>query len=126
MHTEHLDGRQDEAFEESDWDDCSDNDIETEIEQQQSKLIEDTEIWKDDTKKNFFCGQTWSPELIKRMEQQQKNNQEKRAQTLNNDCVLKSYRVSIATVAVALKRDAFVVVQLLTKSIAVNYLAAED
>uniref|UniRef100_A0A1B0BU78 Transmembrane protein n=1 Tax=Glossina palpalis gambiensis TaxID=67801 RepID=A0A1B0BU78_9MUSC len=34
-------------------------------------------------------------------QQQQKNNQEKRARTLNNDCVLKLYRVSIATAAVA-------------------------
>ncbi|KAI9585317.1 hypothetical protein GQX74_001164 [Glossina fuscipes] len=75
-----LDGTQDKAFEESDLDGCRENDIETD------QLIS----IKSSTSDN-----------ITNKQQQQKNNQEKRARTLNNDCVLKLYRVSIATVAVA-------------------------
>ncbi|CAK9816550.1 hypothetical protein ANTQUA_LOCUS8999 [Anthophora quadrimaculata] len=46
VNIELLGDTQDEVFEEDDWDDCTD--IESEIEQHQSELTEDTETWEDD------------------------------------------------------------------------------
>uniref|UniRef100_T1HIZ5 Uncharacterized protein n=1 Tax=Rhodnius prolixus TaxID=13249 RepID=T1HIZ5_RHOPR len=46
VNIELLDDAQDEVFEENDWDDCTD--IESEIEQHQSELSENTETREDD------------------------------------------------------------------------------